>query len=221
MTTQFSFFLFMLLLGGLAVSFAVTLWARSRGRPTIARVALRAAGAGVAVYAACLFGAGLFSHTAVLAPTAEKYFCELDCHLAYQVLAVRSLPAGDKTEVGMARWEVLLQTRFDETTISARRSRVAPTWPAPRRLELVGGDGQRYPLRASTEMHGSTALTEPLVPGARYATRLEAELPSGVTPSQLQLQDDLFLTQLLIGNERSPFHAPVLLALPAPSPSAS
>ena len=55
----------------------------------------------------------------------------------------------------------------------------------------------------------------------RYVTRLEAVLPAGVVPRQLQLQDDIFLTRFLIGNERSPFHAPVLLALPAAVPGTS
>ena len=215
MSTQVGFLLFMLLLLWLAVAFALTLWARFRGQQALARHAMLGAGAAVALYLIALLGAGLSSRATILPAAAEKYFCELDCHLAYQVVAVRSLAAGE------GRWEVLLQTRFDETTISARRPREAPTWPAPRRVALVGSDGRSYPVQASAETHGSTALTEPLAPGVRYVTRLEAVLPAGVVPQQLKLQDDLFLTRLFIGNERSPFHAPVLQALPAILPSAS
>ena len=215
MSTQAAFLLFMLLLLFLAAAFAVTLWARRTRRMAMARLALRGAAVAGAIYAICLTGAGLLSRPVILAATEEKYFCELDCHLAYQVIAVR--PPGE----GNQRWELLLQTRFDETTISPQRSREAPTWPAPRRAAVIGSDGVRYRLEASAETHGSTALTEPLVPGARYVTRLETLLPPGVIPQQLELQDDIFLTQLLIDNERSPFHAPILQDLPAPVPSAS
>lgn len=211
MSTQAGFFLFVFLLLFLAAAFAVTLWARSTGRSAVARLALWGSGIGVLTYAVGLLGAGLLSRTTVLSAAEEKYFCELDCHLAYQVVAVGAV-------AGYAgSWEVLLQTRFDETTISARRPGEAPTWPAPRRVAIIGSDGRSYPLQASTTSHGSTALTEPLVPGARYVTRLECVLPPGIVPQQLKLQDDLFLTQLFIGNERSPFHAPVLLALPQPA----
>lgn len=215
MTTQAGFLLFVLLLLFLAAAFAVTLWARSTGRTALARLAIRGAAIGTGTYLILLLGAGLLSRTTVLTAAEEKYFCELDCHLAYQVVAVAPVAAGD------GRWEVLLQTRFDETTISARRPREAPTWPAPRRVEVIGSDGRSYPVQASTTSHGSTSLTEPLVPGARYVTRLESVLPAGVVPEHLKLQDDLFLTQLFIDNERSPFHAPVLLGLPpvASSPS--
>ena len=215
MSTQAGFLLFVFLLLFLAAAFAVALWARSTGRSAVARLSLRGAGIGVLTYAFGLLGAGLLSRQTVLTAAEEKYFCELDCHLAYQVVAVTPMAASD------GRWEVLLQTRFDETTISERRPRGAPTWPAPRRMAIIGSDGRSYPLQASTPSHGSTALTEPLVPGARYITRLETVLPAGVVPRQLKLQDDLFLTQLLIGNERSPFHAPVLLALPSLTSAAS
>ncbi|MEO8633684.1 MAG: hypothetical protein ABI587_00265 [Gemmatimonadales bacterium] len=215
MSTQVGFMLFMLLLLWLAAAFALTLWARFRGRKALERHAILGAGAGVGVYGIALLGAGLSSQPKVLPVAAEKYFCELDCHLAYRVVMVRPLSGGE------GRWEFLLQTRFDETTISARRSRVDPTWPAPRRVTVIGSDGESYPLEASADAQGSRALTEPLAPGAHYITRLEGELPSGVVPQQLKLQDDIFLTQFLIDNERSPFHAPILQDLPAPAPSAS
>ena len=39
----------------------------------------------IAVYSALLLGAGILSSDRTLPADAEKYFCELDCHLAYTV----------------------------------------------------------------------------------------------------------------------------------------
>ena len=90
MSTQAGFLLFVLLLLFLAAAFAVTLWARINGRTALGRLAIRGTAIGAATYAILLIGAGLLSRTTVLSATEEKYFCELDCHLAYQVVAVRS-----------------------------------------------------------------------------------------------------------------------------------
>ena len=67
------------------------------------------------IYIALLFGCSLVSKQKVLSRGQEKYFCEVDCHLAYSVVSV-------KEEAGATakRYVVALKTRFDETTISKR-----------------------------------------------------------------------------------------------------
>jgi hypothetical protein len=57
-----------------------------------ARWALRVGalvGTGAVVYIALLLGMSLASREVTLAPGQEKYFCEIDCHLAYSVVASR------------------------------------------------------------------------------------------------------------------------------------
>jgi len=153
--------------------------------------------------------AGSVSHDRIAAPGVEKYFCELDCHLAYTVTAVERL-----ADAGESDYRVSLRTRFDATTISPRRGTAAPTWPGPRRVAIVGSDGARY---AATEMPGpaSTPLQQELRPGESYVTELRSSLPVGVTPVSLDLEDDIPVNILLIGNERSPGHGRTLLAMPA------
>jgi hypothetical protein len=172
----------------------------------------------LAGYAALWAGAALASRERVLKPGERKYFCEIDCHLAYSVPRLEAV--GTDGATGTNLWLLTVRTRFDPATISPRRPLTAPTWPAPRRVMLVDATGREFPplpeaaAEASPHLAGSIPITQPLAPGEAYETRFVFRLPSDAVPSRLLLQDDLFINQLLIGNERSPFHRPVYLALP-------
>lgn len=172
----------------------------------------------LAAYGAALGIGGMIGRQRIIPAGGEKYFCELDCHLAYGV--TRADLAG-ATEDGKERlWAVALKTRFDEKTISPRRPLDAPTWPAPRQVALIDESGRRYtPQAGQDSLAGphvavSVPLDQPLRPGEFYETTLVFRLPPDAVPARLLLQDDLFISQLLIGNERSPFHRPVFLELP-------
>ena len=203
---------------GLAVLLvAAALWLFRGHRSRARRLALGAIGL-VGAYLLALTGVGLASRTEVVPPGVEKYFCELDCHVAYRVKEVRR--AAGEGQPGGERWLIVLQTRFDETTISPRRPRDAPVWPAPRRVDLLATDGGRYPpvpgsIEGTAPGHASTPLTRELRPGMFYETILVFDLPADAGPAALDLTDDLLLSPLLIGHERSPWHAAVLLGLPA------
>jgi hypothetical protein len=184
------------------------------------RLARLAIGGGVclaAVYAVALVAVGAMSGDRVLRPGEEKYFCELDCHLAYSVTGVS--PLLQAAESGETTWAVTVRTRFDERTISSRRSREAPLTPNPRRVALVGADGREFaplpmtPERQSAIGVASTPLDQELRPGESYTTTLLFTLPAGSTPASLDLTEDVFPTRLMIGHERSPFHGKALLAL--------
>jgi hypothetical protein len=56
-------------------------------------------------------------------PEGEKYFCVLDCHLAYRVASIT--PAPGTLSKGRL-WLRAVRTRVDETTMSARRPLEAP-----------------------------------------------------------------------------------------------
>lgn len=197
----------------------LALWWTARGADRQARFAgLGALGAGV-LYLALMVVASLASHEQVIPAGAEKYFCELDCHLAYRVTAVAQVPnpSGDGP-----LWAVTLQTRFDEQTISPRRPRDATLTPSPRRLRLRASDGSLRPALTPPELpsvgiiDSSTPIDRALRPAESYLTTVWFRLPPDTRPDALLLEDDVIVSRFLIGNERSPLHAKILLALPEP-----
>ena len=206
----------------LVVAAAMAGWAALRGN----RPLLRKAGAGAAGlvggYAMILLGAGLVSRDAVQAADGEKYFCEIDCHLAYRVVSLR--PAKEVPGATGQVWAVELRTRFDETTISARRGREAPLWPSPRHVALRDSAGGTHePMAGSEEWLvrqeiRSTPLSQELRPGDAYTTTLLFDLRPGAPPAQLLVEDAGWPGVLLIGGEQSPWHGKVLLPLPAEAP---
>lgn len=204
----------------LAALLVAWLWGLAKHLPNISRLAI-IGGVGVAgLYAVLLVGVGVATSDRTLPVGTEKYFCELDCHLAYSV--TRLWQVGGAKE-GQVLWAVSVRTRFDESTISASRPREAPLTPNPRRVRLQSGDGRQFaPLAGGAERLtalgiGSVPLENPLRPGDSYSTTLLFELPVGAVPSSLDLTEDVFPNRLLIGHEQSPFHGRALLALPAPT----
>jgi len=193
----------------------------------LAAKALAATGTLCACYLLLLFGFSLASRDRTLAPGEEKYFCEIDCHLAYSVLSADSLPEvggtpGVRPAPGMFL-RVTLRTRFDETTISASRPRDFPLTPAPREIYLVGAGGERYPVSAdgesALEISGAsgTPLTRPLRPGESFTTELVFDVPSGIRAPRLLVLSPTqpqWIGRILIGGEGSFLHAKVYQSLP-------
>lgn len=203
----------------LALAVLVTAWGALRGN---ARLVKLAGGSGAAlggIYGFLWLGAGLLSRDSVKRAGEEKYFCEIDCHLAYSVIGIR--PAENVPGASGRVWAVELRTRFDETTISPRRGRDAPLWPTPRHVALRDAEGHAHePMRATDAwLKGqgirSTPLLQSLKPGDAYSTTLLFELPAAVAPAQLVVEDSEWINALVIGSEESPWHGKVLLALPA------
>ena len=105
-------------------------------KPKFARIALGTIGVGAVIYLALLLGFSAGSRETDLARGQEKYFCEIDCHLAYSVADARMKPDGN--------YLVTLRTRFDETTTSPRRPKDATLTPSPREARLVDSAGHEY-----------------------------------------------------------------------------
>lgn len=209
-------------LGTLALTVGLaglSLWWIGRGAPARARCAALGAAGAAATYVVVLGIASLASREVVLPAGSEKYFCELDCHLAYRVAAADPVAEGLATGT---LWRVVVETRFDETTISSRRPRDARLTPNPRRIVLRTGTGAMVPPLTPAEVSSSgiedtgTPIDRPLAPGESYRTSFWFRLPSEGRAESVLLEDDMAVSRLLIGHERSPFHAKVLLALPAP-----
>ncbi len=72
----------------LALSAVLIFWFARK--PKFARIAAISIGAVSVVYFSLLFGFSAGSHETALARGQEKYFCEIDCHLAYSIVDVNA-----------------------------------------------------------------------------------------------------------------------------------
>src|SRR5512146_2097379 len=91
---------------------------------------------GAGLYFLLLAGFSVFSHEQTLPRGQEKYFCEIDCHLAYSIANVQWVGEDSTRKIA-----VTVRTRFDENTISVHRPKNAPLTPNPRKVVLVDTAG--------------------------------------------------------------------------------
>lgn len=166
-------------------------------------------------YLAAILIFALASHETVLARGAEKHFCEIDCHLAYSVVDSRQSktlgnPPNQTTAQG-SYTVVTIKTRFDETTISARRGD-GLLYPNSRVLTLVDVLGNKYSPSAEGQraldaaQSSGQAITTPLRPGESYNTEIAFDLPPDAKPATLLINEAEWVTHLVIGHENSPLH---------------
>lgn len=182
-----------------------------RSRLVVGGTAL--AGVVAGVYFVLWTGAALASRERLLATGEMKYFCEIDCHLAYSVTGVErvaTLGAGGPAPVNGAFLVVALRTWFDPATISPRRPLDVPLWPNPRIVQVVDADGRHYrPLPGASEALAragrvSTPLTEPLRPGESYQTLLVFDVPRQARGVKLYVGNLVSEGAFLIGHEAAP-----------------
>ena len=193
-------------------------------------------GAGLAAlvaggYAFLLFGASLLSHEKIVPQGAWKYFCELDCHIAYSVAEVQTAATlGPETEPTSAQGQfviVHLKTWFDEHTISRHRGN-SPLGTGDRLVTLLDDTGRVYfpSLRAQTALGSNsghaTSLNQPLRPGESFTATLVFEVPQNTSNLRLLVADpeDDWLGRMIVGHESSPLHKKIYLAAPLPANSA-
>jgi hypothetical protein len=162
-------------------------------------------GAGAIFYFVLLFGMSLASQETTVAPGQEKYFCEIDCHLAYSVLGSR-----EKFQNGQRQLHVALRTRFDETTISPQRPKDASLTPNSRQVLLIDREGRAFAPVGTA----GTSLEHNLIPGEFYETDLIFQLPAGTEKLRLLITGDGWEEHFLIGDENSFGHKKTYLAVP-------
>jgi len=173
------------------LSILVALFLKRKPAATwIAKISLAA----IALYAALLLAFSLASKETALSAGEEKYFCEIDCHLAYSVVNTQW--------TGPTTFVVTLRTRFDETTTSPTRPKEVPLQPNSRVIHLADADGINYPLIATQ----GTPLTQSLKPGEFYTTQLFFEAPASLHSPRLSLTSEGWQETLIIGSENSPLH---------------
>ncbi|HEY6371083.1 MAG TPA: hypothetical protein VIX37_10925 [Candidatus Sulfotelmatobacter sp.] len=193
---------FLAAIGGLflAVASALIFWFARK--PKFARITAIVAGAATVVYLTLLFSFSAASHETALAHGQEKYFCEIDCHLAYSVVDAHGQPDG--------RLVITLRTRFDETTTSPNRPKGAPLTPSPREARLMDNAGREY---APVSTAGTPLLT-PLKPAESYTTQLEFNLPKDATGLRLLINTiPQWPDKIVIGDENSWLHKKTYFAL--------
>lgn len=195
----------LLLLAGTGA--AIVFVARRRG---LARV-FGAAGLAVAVvYETLLLAVSLLSRERTLAAGERKYFCEMDCHVAYEI--------ADSASPSETRRVVTVRTWFDPSTIASSRGN-GPLTPNPRVAFLEDVSRRRFPpsdkaTRAWESAHGpSSPLTRRLRPGESYTTTFVFDVPAEIREPRLFLGHPAGPENFLIGHENAPFHGKVYFAL--------
>jgi hypothetical protein len=199
----------------LAVLGLVALYALVRRRYGRMRVTLFGLALVAVAYTGLLLVFSVKSEGRVLAHGEEKYFCEIDCHLAYSVVDVRRTKAlGAGSALTEARGEfvvVTLMTRFDAKTISSGRGE-GPLSPNPRAVFVRDAEGRAYEVSAegrralATEGGVGMPLDTPLRPGESYTTELVFDLPEGARDPVLFVNESSPETRFIIGHENSPLH---------------
>ncbi|MBA3240726.1 MAG: hypothetical protein H0T60_05815 [Acidobacteria bacterium] len=197
---------FVLLVLGLILAHA--LWAKKFRRAK----GLVLAGLGVlGLYLGLMLAFSLASGEKVLARGEEKYFCELDCHLAYSVVSVRKAKTLGGATAGGEFYVVTLRTRFDEQTISPRRGDATLT-PNPRALAVFDERGRAYRMseegmrQLEAERAAGEPLETPLRPGESYTTEMVFDLPGNAKNPVLLLNESMLPTRFIIGHENSFLH---------------
>jgi len=199
-------------------------------------IALGSAGAAVAtagVYALVLTAVSVTSYQVTLPPGDWKYFCEVDCHIAYSIAGVQTaaqLGPQSRQVSAQGRFVVVrLKTWFDEHSIAPWRGN-APLVTGERQVVLVDGAGRRYEPSASGAAAlgraegAAPALSQALRPGESFTASLVFDVPAEVRNLRLLVSDpdDDWISSLIIDHENSYLHKKIYLGLePAPAVSST
>jgi len=148
----------------------------------------------------------------------EKFYCGLDCHIAYSVGNVeRTKTIGDTSASGEF-YVIAVRSHFDKRTIAPGRGD-RPLRPDPPTLTLMDGSDHSYPVSSAGQQawetaHGqSHSLGEPLRPGEWFETTWVFDVPAEATNLRMFAGWSGFPSYLMIGDEASPRHKKTYFAL--------
>lgn len=199
----------------LGISLLVLFYGAARRSAFFAKLGAGAAITIAAGYFLLLAGVSLASSEQTLPPDGWKYFCEIDCHLAYSLISAQTVAVlGPELQQTSAHGKfVILQVKtwFDERTISAHRGN-GPLTPNRRKALLVDDAGRTYEPSPDGQFadarsgNRSTAMAQALRPGESYTTDLVFDVPKDARGLRLLLIEDDPETRFVIGHENSPFH---------------
>jgi hypothetical protein len=207
----------------IGVSFLVLIYGTVRRSSFFTKIGAGAAFTIAAGYLIFLSGVSVASSEKNLPPGGWKYFCEIDCHLAYSVIDAHATAAiGPEMQQVSARGKfvvVRLKTWFDERTISAHRGN-GPLTPNRRKVLLMDDKGRSFAPSPDGQMafaliNGpSTPLTQPLRPGESYTADFVFDVARDARGLRLLITENDPETRLVIGHENSLLHKKIYLGLP-------
>jgi hypothetical protein len=169
-------------------------------------------------YAAVLSFFSFASFDRTVARGDEKFYCGMDCHIAYSVQRVdRTKNIGDTSANGES-YVITVRSHFDERTIAPWRGN-SPLRPDPPTLTLVDNAGHSYPISETGQKAWEAAhpqqhsLTDGLRPGDSYETTWVFDVPADGRSLRMFAGWNGFPSHVLIGDEASPRHAKTYFAL--------
>lgn len=208
----------------LGISLLILFYGATRRSAFFAKFGAGTAAMIAAGYFLLLSGVSLASSEQTLPRGGWKYFCEIDCHLAYSVLSAQSAAAlGPEMQQTSAQGKfvvVRVRTWFDERTISAHRGN-GPLTPNRRKVLLVDDTGRSYAPSQEGQAafvrlgQSSTPMTQALRPGESYTTDLVFDVPKEARGLRLLITEDDPETRFVIGHENSLLHKKIYFAVEA------
>lgn len=213
----------------IGICFLVLLFAAVRRSVFFAKLGGGAILAIAAGYFILLAGVSFASSEEILPAGGWKYFCEIDCHIAYSLIGAQTADAlGPELQQISAHGKFVVlrvKTWFDERTISAHRGNGSLT-PNSRRILLVDDAGRRFApspegqAAVGRPTRNSTPLAQPLRPGESYVTDFVFDVARDAQKLRLLITEDDPETQLVIGHENSLLHKKIYFAVDSAPPIA-
>jgi len=199
----------------LGLSMLVLFYGAARRSAFFAKLGAGGAITIAAGYFLLLAGVSLASSEQTLPPDGWKYFCEIDCHLAYSLVGAQTTAAlGPELQQTAAHGKFValrVKTWFDERTISARRGN-GPLTPNRRKALLVDETGRSYEPSPEGQFalarsgRGFATMAQSLRPGESYTTDLVFDVPKNARGLRLLLIEDDPETRFIVGHENSFLH---------------
>jgi hypothetical protein len=205
---------FLLMLAATAILAVLGLLALAARRPARARVCALVWGAIAVPYAATLLVASLVSRERVLGQGEEKFFCDVDCDLAYSVTDVRTSQV-----VGDSSGGVRAHGAFVIVSLRCRSDAARVTMSPHPRARILDRDGHAYgvsirgqaALEAARGSHDD--LEQKLAPGESATHELVFDLPLDARDPKLFVTDGDAIGRFIINDESSPLHRKTLFSL--------
>lgn len=211
----------------IGISFLVLFYGAVRRSSFFAKLGAGAVLTVAVGYLLLVSGVSFASSEEVLPPGGWKYFCEIDCHLAYSLVGAETAATlGPEMQQLPAHGEfviVRVKTWFDEHTISAHPGN-GPLTPNQRKVILVDDTGRSFSPSPEGQTafarlgNASTPLTQPLRPGESYTADFVFDVPKDARGPRLLITEDDLETRLVIGHENSFMHMKIYFGLDGNSP---